>query len=76
MKVYENSMKCPSCNEKMWYSRKGRIYFRWISLMDRDVDIVSHFMCPKCSSVWDRWTGEKAQIRVESKNETVEIGTD
>ena len=35
-KVYSNTAKCPSCSKKMYYSRKGRVYFEWVGLVNKD----------------------------------------
>ena len=57
-KFADNSSKCPSCREKMYFTRKERLYFRWKGLFDRKTDVITHYMCPFCKATFDRWTGE------------------
>ena len=57
-KVYSNTAKCPSCSKKMYYSRKGRVYFEWVGLVNKENDVIEYYMCPFCNAVYDRWNGE------------------
>ena len=57
-KVYSNTAKCPSSSKKMYYSRKGRVYFEWVGLVNKDNDVIEYYMCPFCNSIFDRWNGE------------------
>ena len=60
-KVYSNTAKCPSCSKKMYYSRKGRVYFEWVGLVNKDNDVIEYYMCPFCNSIYDRWNGNKIE---------------
>ena len=65
-KVYSNTAKCPSCDKKMFYSRKGRVYFEWVGLVNKDNDVIEFYMCPFCNAVYDRWNGklvDKADLK-------------
>ena len=66
-KVYSNSAKCPDCSKKMYYSRKGRVYFQWIGLVNKDNDVIEYYMCPFCNSIYDRWNGNKIEKFVLNK---------
>ena len=57
-KVYSNTAKCPSCSKKMYYSRKGRVYFEWVGLVNKENDVIEYYVCPFCNAVYDRWNGE------------------
>ena len=57
-KFAENSSKCPSCNEKMYFTRRERLYFHWQGLVDKAMDVITHYMCPFCKGTFDRWNGE------------------
>ena len=35
-KVYNNTTECPNCKRKMYYSRKKRLHFHWVGLIDKD----------------------------------------
>ena len=59
-KVYSNTAKCPSCEKKMYYSRKGRVYFHWVGLVNKENDVIEYYMCP-CGSIYDRWNGNKVE---------------
>ena len=60
-KVYNNTAKCPSCNKKMYYSRKGRVYFEWVGLVNKDNDVIEYYMCPFDNAIYDRWNGNKVE---------------
>ncbi len=64
--VHNNTAKCPECTKKMYYSRKGRIYFYWVGLIDNESDVIEHHMCPFCTSIYNRWSGEKIVNMPES----------
>ena len=45
-KVYNNTTECPNCKRMMYYSRKKRLHFHWVGLIDKDNDVITHYMCP------------------------------
>ena len=45
----------------MYYSRKGRIFFEWIGLVNKDNDVIEYYMCPFDNAIFDRWSGEKVE---------------
>ena len=72
-RVYENTSECPNCNKKMYYSRKKRIQFHWVGLIDRQNDVITHYMCPFCSTAYDRWNGEECEVSATAKSGTIEV---
>ena len=76
-KVYDNTAQCPKCDKKMYYSRKKRIQFHWVGLVDRKNDVITHYMCPFCSTAYDRWSGEECSVKAEATTSgTIEIQND
>ena len=50
----------------MYYSRKGRVYFQWVGLVNKENDVIEYYMCPFCNAVYDRWNGklvDKADLK-------------
>ena len=65
-KVYDNTTECPTCKHKMYYSRKKRLHFHWVGLIDKENDVITHYMCPHCSTAYDRWSGEVCKVKAET----------
>ena len=80
-KGYPNSTYCPRCKEKMYFTRKQRMFFHWIEILDRGKGMVTQIKCRFCDSIFCRWTGDKLgkydpaettkQLLNESKNENI-----
>jgi len=50
---------CPECGMDWKYEVDGETHRHLIGIEDRDrYDGISFWMCPKCETMWDRFTGE------------------
>ena len=54
---YNNSTDCPDCGEKIYFTRKRRLFFHWVEVLDRKTDMVHEIMCKFCNSRFNRWNG-------------------
>ena len=55
--AFDNSTICPKCNNKMWFSRKQRIFFHWEHLLNRNAGIVTEIRCKFCGATYDKFKG-------------------
>lgn len=67
IKAYDNSTTCPKCDNKMWFSRKQRMYFHWEHLMNRECDIVTEIRCKFCGASYDRFTGNYVDSSIKKE---------
>ena len=58
-KGYDNSTYCPTCKEKMYFTRKQRLFFHWVHIVDRTKDMVTQIKCKFCDTIFCRWTGDE-----------------
>ena len=57
-KGFDNSTYCPDCGEKMYFTRKRRLFFHWVEILDRKTDMVHEIMCKFCNSKFNKWNGD------------------
>ena len=46
-KGFDNSTYCPDCGEKMYFTRKRRLFFHWVEVLDRKTDMVHEIIICK-----------------------------
>ena len=46
------------------------LYASNIQVNDKDNDVITHYMCPHCSTAYDRWSGEVCKVKAESVKTT------
>ena len=57
-KGFHNSTYCPCCGEKMDFTRKRRLFFHWVDILDRKTDMVHEIMCKFCNSKFNKLNGD------------------
>ena len=41
----------------MYFTRKQRLYFHWIEILDRGKGMITQVKCKFCDSIYCKWTG-------------------